>query len=558
MGGKTSNLEEGWGSRGNLIGVVKEDEVEAHPSPDDALPGEKDWSREALMGVSDSSPGDTYSMEMVTCPEEYPIWRTRMPIVLVLTHPTKSGAAGSGAFHHYYRYLAVTPGAESETSEDLSSFSGGMSKTKISTGSLTGLGDAINFTGPSFPVTLFENPFLSEHSETKQEQVSREFSNTSFVGGVGGDEKSKFLLENLPYRSLDIDISTASVAKFQGMNGDSLQYTEDGIPIDNWNGCEDVTFQPYCIREGIKARSEVMTSESDKITDLEADKSPKRILIVCYHLPVIVSKSPTSGEWQACWAESILAKTENSSFISSFRAHWVGTVTTNSPVVDESDRQALRSLLATMNCTVLFFDESVRDAHYKGFCKQVLWLAFHHVDLLDMRDKAFSMDLDAMPTKRQATGTLTDLRLSWDQRQVSKWWEAFNFVNSQFAVEVAKMVHPDDIVWVHDYHLSLLPRMLEDEEKKIRSSSATARLTKKIFFLHIPFPASMVFREMEWGQDILEGILHADVVGFHSFDYARHFLSSSKRILGVSADSMDGGLIEVKYGKKKVAVTMSR
>ena len=64
---------------------------------------------------------------------------------------------------------------------------------------------------------------------------------------------------------------------------------------------------------------------------------------------------------------------------------------------------------------------------------------------------------------------------------MGQWWEAFKFVNNTFAVEVAKMVQPDDVVWVHDYHSSLFPRLLGEEEKK----NNAPRLTKKIFFLHI-------------------------------------------------------------------------
>jgi len=163
------------------------------------------------------------------------------------------------------------------------------------------------------------------------------------------------------------------------------------------------------------------------------------------------------------------------------------------------------------------------------------------------------MDLDACGNKARADGTLFDFRSSLDQRQVAKWWEAYNIVNNTFAVEVAKMVSPEDVVWVHDYHLCLLPRMLGDEERK----SKVARLTKKIFFLHIPFPVSMIFKEMECGTSILEGILNADVVGFHGFTDARHFLSCAKRILGLPHESFVGGLIGVQYQKRTVVVTMS-
>jgi trehalose-6-phosphate synthase len=80
---------------------------------------------------------------------------------------------------------------------------------------------------------------------------------------------------------------------------------------------------------------------------------------------------------------------------------------------------------------------------------------------------------------------------------------------------------------------------------------------RMVFFLHIPFPTSQVFRELQHGEAILEGMLHADVVGFHAFDHARHFLNASKRILGLTYESLMGGLIGVRFHGKKVLVTMS-
>lgn len=581
--------------------VVNEAETAASGDGRDMLEPGEGVPDHTLMGVHDSHASSyVSSVEMVTSPDTYPIWRTRKPVVLVLTDKKtkrKSSIGGledmdaddddyadSAVFLHHYRYLVVTPGAETDGAHGLGRFDSDsdmddiknlLNKTKISSGSLSALNNN-TFTsndggGADFPVALWENPFLSlqeEDDEEMMEQSNREgstYSTSSFGGlsSVDGSQvrqpKKHIVLEDLPYRTLDIDISTGAVVKNANMDEESLEFTEDGIIIDNWNGEHDATFNTYRLREGLRKayqnRDTEMSSsaadgESDMMVDLQ--KSRKRIFIVCYHLPVIVSKDPETGKWMACWAESILAKTANSAFVSAYDPHWVGTCTTGSPIENEADRQALRSLLASMECTVLFFDENVRDAHYKGFCKQVLWMAFHHVDLLDARDPAFGMDFNATSTEKYTDGTLLDLESPWDQRQIERWWEAFNLVNHSFAAEMVKMVQPDDVVWVHDYHLSLLPRMLAEEETKIGS-----RLTKKIFYLHIPFPVSMIFKEMEFGTTVLEGILHADVVGFHGFTDARHFLSSAKRILGLPSDSLEGGLIGVKYKGRTVVVTMS-
>lgn len=83
-------------------------------------------------------------------------------------------------------------------------------------------------------------------------------------------------------------------------------------------------------------------------------------------------------------------------------------------------------------------------------------------------------------------------------------------------------VRPDDIIWVHDYQLMLLPEMIRKEIPEATIG----------FFLHIPFPSMEVFRYLPWRNEILNGVLGADLIGFHTYDYSRHFLSCILRILG--------------------------
>ena len=82
-----------------------------------------------------------------------------------------------------------------------------------------------------------------------------------------------------------------------------------------------------------------------------------------------------------------------------------------------------------------------------------------------------------------------------------------------------------DLVWVHDYHLMLLPAMLREE---IGDSKSNVKIG---FFLHTPFPSSEIYRILPVRNEILIGVLHCDLIGFHTYDYARHFLSSCSRIL---------------------------
>ena len=104
-------------------------------------------------------------------------------------------------------------------------------------------------------------------------------------------------------------------------------------------------------------------------------------------------------------------------------------------------------------------------------------------------------------------------------------WYAYQKANRLFSKQIASEVEDDDIIWVHDYHLMLLPAMLREE-------IGTRKSNIKIgFFLHTPFPSSEIYRILPVREEILHGVLQSDLVGFHTFDYARHFLSSCHKIL---------------------------
>lgn len=147
-------------------------------------------------------------------------------------------------------------------------------------------------------------------------------------------------------------------------------------------------------------------------------------------------------------------------------------------------------------------------------------------------------------------------------------WLAYREANLLFAETVRKEVRSGDMVWVQDYHLMLLPMMLrslieassehssttkqdmqdiksglamsESRQRDMASGGSTTdgrtgRGSVKIgFFLHTPFPSSEIYRILPVRKEILLGVLHCDLIGFHTYDYARHFLSSCARVLGLS------------------------
>jgi trehalose 6-phosphate synthase/phosphatase len=134
------------------------------------------------------------------------------------------------------------------------------------------------------------------------------------------------------------------------------------------------------------------------------------------------------------------------------------------------------------------------DRFYQGFANPVLWPVFHYL-------------IDRVPI--DGTG-----------------WDAYREVNEAFAEVVAREYRTGDTIWVHDYQLMLLPALLRERLPQARIG----------FFLHIPFPSSEVLRILPWRRDILNGLLGADLVGFQTFAYMRHFMTSLLHVDGVEAD----------------------
>ena len=141
----------------------------------------------------------------------------------------------------------------------------------------------------------------------------------------------------------------------------------------------------------------------------------------------------------------------------------------------------------------VFADKELYDKYYNGFSNSVLWPLFHYFSSL--------VDYDA------------------------QYFDAYVQVNQLFADTLIPLLEPGDQVWVHDYQLMLLPNLL-------RSKKPEATIG---FFLHIPFPSYEIFRLLptEWKKTLLQGVMGADLIGFHTYDYVQHFLQSVKMFLGV-------------------------
>ena len=172
---------------------------------------------------------------------------------------------------------------------------------------------------------------------------------------------------------------------------------------------------------------------------------------------------------------------------------WIGWPGDLSHLPDDQ-RLAVDRRLAERAIVPVHLSRDHVDRFYHGFANRVLWPLFHYL-------------IDRVPV--DASG-----------------WDAYVAANEQFADAVVREHRPGDLIWVHDYQLMLLPALL-------RARLPEARIG---FFLHVPFPSSEVFRILPWRREILAGLLGADLLGFHTFAYLRHFLASLLHVEGVEVD----------------------
>jgi trehalose 6-phosphate synthase/phosphatase len=281
--------------------------------------------------------------------------------------------------------------------------------------------------------------------------------------------------------------------------------------------------------------------------DLAQIMQGRSLILSCFHLPVELKRNPGTGGWVAQWNDSLIARSDHS-IAGEMKTYWVGTVNSGRDrVLTEADMISIRKALLPMNCYPIFAAQELVDRAYLGFCKQQMWPSFHNVDMLDLTNACWNSD-----------SFVSNPELSWDQSALQGQWEAYEELSRIFAVTVVSIIADKQlcpngtVLWVHDYHLMLLPKMINDSEV----AASGSRSTKIVFFLHIPFSTSQIFRSLQHGQELLTGILNADVVGFHAFDHARHFLNACKRNLGLKFQARAGGLLGVEFEGRTVSVVM--
>ncbi|KAL5486141.1 TPS1 [Sanghuangporus weigelae] len=246
----------------------------------------------------------------------------------------------------------------------------------------------------------------------------------------------------------------------------------------------------------------------------------QKLIVVSNRLPVTISKD-SKGEYHFKMSSGGLVSAL-SGCKKTMTFTWIGWTGINIP---EKDRPLVdRRLMEEYSCQAVYLDDELADRHYNGFSNSILWPLFHY-----------------HPGE-----------MNFDEEN----WLAYRQANLKFAEAVRSQLRSGDMVWVQDYHLMLLPMLLRNIIENVdKKGNLTRRELNRItegmgaeldvprsnlltdvkigYFLHTPFPSSEIYRILPVRREILLGVLYCDLIGFHTYDYARHFLSSCTRILGL-------------------------
>jgi trehalose 6-phosphate synthase/phosphatase len=177
-------------------------------------------------------------------------------------------------------------------------------------------------------------------------------------------------------------------------------------------------------------------------------------------------------------------------FYKEHKCVWLGRPRKNKGDLSKHERERLTKEFHKHNCYPVYTSKRDHDKFLDGFSITTIWPLFHY-----FTENTFYRE---------------------------EFWEAYVRINRKYADEAMPLLEIGDKVWIHDYHLMLLPSLIRQKFPWVSIG----------FFLHIPFPSFEIFRLLPWRKEILEGLLGSDLVGFHTYDYERHFMSCVRRLLG--------------------------
>ncbi|KAF5756408.1 putative alpha,alpha-trehalose-phosphate synthase (UDP-forming), Trehalose-phosphatase [Helianthus annuus] len=275
-------------------------------------------------------------------------------------------------------------------------------------------------------------------------------------------------------------------------------------------------------RERRKMMPRVMTVPGS-ITELDDDQASSvasdnpsslamdRMIIVANQLPLKSKRRVDNKGWSFSWDEESLLLRIKDGLPDEMEVLYVGSLNVDVDPIEQDD--VAQVLLDRFGCVPTFLPPNLIEKFYDGFCKKQLWPLFHYM-------LPFSVDHGG--------------------RFDRSMWEAYVAANKLFSQKVIEVINPeDDFVWIHDYHLMVLPTFLRRRFNRLRMG----------FFLHSPFPSSEIYRTLPVREEILKALLNSDLIGFHTFDYARHFLSCCSRMFGLEYQSKRGYIGLDYYGR---------
>lgn len=216
----------------------------------------------------------------------------------------------------------------------------------------------------------------------------------------------------------------------------------------------------------------------------------RKTIIVSNRLPVKIAEN--EGAFTATASEGGLA-TGLGSIYREGNNIWIGWP--GIELADAEQQETVREKLAEMNLLPVYLTQDEINNYYEGFSNEILWPVFHYMGVYARYEQAY--------------------------------WDSYYQVNNKFKEIILSVAAPGDTIWIHDYQLLLLPGMIRAILPEISIG----------FFQHIPFPSYELFRLIPWRAELLEGMLGADLIGFHTFDDTRHFMNAASRILPVLTSS---------------------
>ncbi|KAL1553820.1 putative alpha,alpha-trehalose-phosphate synthase [UDP-forming] 11 [Salvia divinorum] len=250
--------------------------------------------------------------------------------------------------------------------------------------------------------------------------------------------------------------------------------------------------------------AEIAESEGVSSVTLE------RRIVVSNQLPLKAYKD-SSNKWRFDWDSDALVSQLIDGFPPETDVVFVGCLGVEVDPVEQDE--VAQFLLEKFKCVPTFLNSDLINKFYHGFCKHYLWPLFHY---------------------------MLPMTLNHGVRFDKDTWQAYVSANKVFADRIMEVINPDeDYVWIHDYHLMILPTFLRKRYHRVKLG----------FFLHSPFPSSEIYRTLPVREEILRALLNCDLIGFHTFDYARHFLSCCSRMLGLDYQSKRGYIGLDYYGR---------